>query len=146
MLCCKSPASPSSPHLWNCAVAPSLPELSLPGAVGKDAVSSETEDSDGALKPGPPSNLLYPEKKTALERKEQNPEAKWWRGTGMRSEFMAKRQKLPSVLAEAKWNQMIASSSKQNKGPLDTYQNFIKNLKFITFYGLMETFLPATGH
>lgn len=30
-------------------------------------MSSETEDSDRALKPGPPSNLLHPEKNSAGE-------------------------------------------------------------------------------
>lgn len=74
--------------------SPSLPELSLSGAVWKDAVSSETEDSDGALKPGPPSNLLYPEKTTALESKEQNPEAKWWRGNWDEKRILGKKTKV----------------------------------------------------
>lgn len=47
--------------------AHSLPYFSFLSPVWKDAVSSETEDSDRALKPGPPSNLLHPEKNCAGE-------------------------------------------------------------------------------
>lgn len=71
---------------------PSLNSRS-PGPVWKDAVSSETEDSDGALKPGPPSNLLDPGKTTAPERKEQNPEVKWRRRAGKKTEFKSKKKK-----------------------------------------------------
>lgn len=37
-------------------------------------MSSETEDSDRALKPGPHSNLLHPEKKRAPERRQRKGE------------------------------------------------------------------------
>lgn len=90
-LSASSPLPSPHPRLWKCAVEAHPPSLNSrsPDPVQKDAVSSETEDSDGALKPGPPSNLLDPRKTTALEQ-EQNPEVKWRRRGGMETELVSK--------------------------------------------------------
>lgn len=58
-LCCSDSTQPPP-------LPPPTSTFSL-SQVEEDAVSSETEDSDGALKPGPRSNSLCPDRENARD-------------------------------------------------------------------------------
>lgn len=79
------------------AEAHSLPPSSFLSPAQKDAVSSETEDSDRALKPGPPSNLLYLEKtareEAAKVRGEKESNGQRDEGGGIGTEIMKNMNK-----------------------------------------------------
>lgn len=79
------------------SLPPSLPHSSFLSPAQKDAVSSETEDSDRALKPGPPSNLLYLEKTTREEvaklRGEKESNGQRDEGGGIGTEIMKNMNK-----------------------------------------------------
>lgn len=85
-VCC--PASDSSPDLWKCALeahlASSWNSRTLPWPCVEGCCVIRDRALRRRIKPGPPTNLLDPEKTTALDRKEQNPEVKLG---GMKREF-----------------------------------------------------------